>query len=88
MTSLAGTILVNAALSPEVLRAFEAYRRNFQWAKDNDTALHRYENEFVAVAGGRVIAHADTREGLASEVESNVGVYITYVAKRGLMWFL
>ncbi|MCW6167901.1 MAG: DUF5678 domain-containing protein, partial [Thermoplasmatales archaeon] len=68
--------------------AFAEYDRNLRWAKANAAKLHRYDGEFVAVHGQKVIAHGTSQEEVENLAEGNAGVYVTLIAPPGLAWIL
>lgn len=77
-----------ASLPANAVEAFKAYDRNLRWAKAHDDALAPFEDKYVAVADEKVIASAPTREAVQSKSRGHVGVYIAFVAKKGLIWIL
>lgn len=79
---------MSASLSADVLTLFEAYQRNLNWAKQHDRELDEYEDKFVAVDDGQVIAAGKTHAAVSNRVRAHPAAYITYVARRGLVWLL
>jgi len=79
---------VTEALPHGALVAFENYERNMKWAKAHDSELDRYIGDYIAVDGERVVATGASPEDIRPKVSGRVGVYITYVSERGLIWIL
>lgn len=79
---------VTETLSPPALESFKEYARNFKWAKTHDGELEPYTGKYVAVSGEQIIAAGDTPEEIQPKVRGRVGVFISFVPERGLIWIL
>src|SRR5271170_4224590 len=74
--------LMSATIPANALEAFRAYDRNLRWAKAHEEVLAPFEEKYVAVADGKVVGSAATKEALQPKVKGHVGVYVAYVAKK------
>ena len=77
-----------SALPATATASFREYARNMKWAKSHDAELDRFTGKYVAVARQRVIASGASPEELRPKLRGLVGVYISFVPERGLIWIL
>lgn len=77
-----------SVLSDDARETFKKYDRNARWAMSHGDALQEFEERYVAVSDGKVIASADTREEVEIEVAGVPGAYVGLVPRKGLIWIL
>ena len=80
--------MMAASLAPDAARVFDRFQRNLRWAKTHDRELDSHEGEYVAVDDGKIIASGPSQNAVESKVVDLLGVYVTFVPKRDLIWVL
>ncbi len=79
---------MEAAVSPQALEAFAAFKKNLQWAKAHRDDLEQFAGKYVAVSKGRILESADSGSALEEKYKEIPGVYIAAVVRRGMRWVL
>jgi Family of unknown function (DUF5678) len=80
--------MVATSLPASAVEAFKQYDRNLRWAKSHPDAIAGFEEKYVAIDDAKVLASGDTRESVEAAIRGRVGVYISFIPERGLIWIL